>query len=391
MERSETDTGLMKIFLSFFRLGLTAFGGPAMIAYIKDLAIKNSWLTPESFRDGIVLCQSIPGATAMQMAGYVGLKVKGFKGALASFVGFGLPAFFLMLLFSILYDHFYALHWVNSIFSGLQVVVVAIIAQSTYSFGRTLVVKNKDFFKNIIVGGLAASFLGIGINPFLVILGAGLISLVLFKEQEPVKFSLEEGGEEKRGIWIALILIVILCCMAILFLLDRENFNLSVIMMKIDLFAFGGGFTSLPLMLHEIVEQRKWLDEKTFMAGIALGQVTPGPIIITSTFVGYLLGGFNSALIATISIFTPSFLLLVGIAPYFDRLKRSPYFLKATKGILATFVGLLFYAMIQFALAVPWDILRILIGVIALTALLKKTDLLYVVGITAGVSIWLFH
>jgi chromate transporter len=381
---------LILIFLSFLRLGLTAFGGPAMIAYIKDLAIKNSWLTSESLRDGIVLCQSIPGATAMQMAGYVGLKVRGFKGALASFVGFGLPAFFLMLLFSILYVHFQALHWVKSIFSGLQVVVVVIIAQATYAFGRTLVVKNKEFIKNIIVGGLAASFLGVGINPFLVILGAGLVSLVLFKEQEPLKFSLEERGEEKHGIWIALILIIILYCMTILFLLDRENFNLSVIMMKIDLFAFGGGFTSLPLMLHEIVEQRKWLDEKTFMAGIALGQVTPGPIIITSTFVGYLLSGFNSALIATISIFTPSFLLLVGIVPYFDRLKRSPYFLKATKGILATFVGLLLYAMIKFALAVPWDILRILIGVIALATLLKKVDLLYIVGITGSVSIWLF-
>ncbi len=95
---------LTRLFFSFLRLGLTAFGGPAMIAYIKELSVKkNKWLDEERFKDGVVLCQSIPGATAMQMAGYVGLRIKGIRGALASYVGFGLPAFVLMLLFSILY------------------------------------------------------------------------------------------------------------------------------------------------------------------------------------------------------------------------------------------------------------------------------------------------
>ena len=161
-------------------------------------------------------------------------------------------------------------------------------------------------------------------------------------------------------------------------------------MMKIDLFAFGGGFTSLPLMLHEIVEVRGWMDEKTFMNGIALGQVTPGPIVITATFVGYLLSGFWGSLVATLSIFTPSFLMLVIINPVFDRLKSSPLFLKATKGILASFVGLLLYVLIKFGLAVPWDILRVLLGVVALIALIKKIDLLYIVIIGGIISIWLF-
>ncbi len=126
------------------------------------------------------------------------------------------------------------------------------------------------------------------------------------------------------------------------------------------------------------------------MSGIALGQVTPGPIVITATYVGYLLYGFWGSVVATLSIFTPSFLIMVIINPVFDRLKASPLFIKATKGILASFVGLLLYVLIKFALAVPWDIIRILLGVAALIALIKKIDLLYVVIISGVISIWLF-
>jgi chromate transporter len=101
-----TSPSVIRLFFSFLRLGLTAFGGPAMIAYIKELSVKkNKWLDEERFKDGVVLCQSIPGATAMQMAGYVGLRVNGIGGALASYVGFGLPAFILMLTFSVLYKN----------------------------------------------------------------------------------------------------------------------------------------------------------------------------------------------------------------------------------------------------------------------------------------------
>jgi chromate transporter len=168
------------LFLSFLRLGLTAFGGPAMIAYIKELSVKkNKWLDEERFKDGVGLCQSIPGATAMQMAGYVGLRVKGTGGALASYIGFGLPAFALMLLFSIFYTQYHALSFVRSLFDGLQVIVVAIIAQAANSFGKNIAKSYRDLPENIIVAVLSASFLEIGASPFLVILGAGLISTLL--------------------------------------------------------------------------------------------------------------------------------------------------------------------------------------------------------------------
>ena len=143
-------------------------------------------------------------------------------------------------------------------------------------------------------------------------------------------------------------------------------------------------------MLHEIVDVRRWIDSKTFMDGIALGQVTPGPIVITATFVGYLMYGFAGALVATVAVFTPSFLLLTGVTPFFDRLKTSKHFMGATKGILATFVGLLFYTTIKFASAVPWDIARILLVSGALTALVIKVDILYVVLIGSIISVIIF-
>jgi chromate transporter len=376
----------IRLFFSFLRLGITAFGGPAMIVYIKELSVKkNKWLNEEQFKDGVVLCQSIPGATAMQMAGYVGLMVKGIKGALASYVGFGLPAFALMLFFSILYTNYHELSFVHSFFSGLQVIVVAIIAQATYSFGKNIA----KSYQNILIAVLSACSLAIGVSPFLVIPGAGLASILLIRNTDP-----SPAGNRKAGKWkikqITALLLILPAGLSALYFIDIDSFILSVLMMKIDLFAFGGGFTSLPLMLHEIVAVKGWMDGKTFMDGIALGQVTPGPIVITATFVGYLLYGFWGSLVATVSIFTPSFLMLVIINPFFNRLRSSPIFIKATKGVLASFVGLLFYVLIKFAIAVPWDPIRIIFGVAALIALFKKTDLLYVVIIGAVISSWIF-
>ena len=105
---------------------------------------------------------------------------------------------------------------------------------------------------------------------------------------------------------------------ALLFFLNRELFDLALIMSRIDLIAFGGGFASVPLMFREFVELRSWMDGPTFLNGIALGQFTPGPIVITATFVGYLLKGPLGGLIATIAMFLPSFLILIGVAPWFD-------------------------------------------------------------------------
>jgi chromate transporter len=132
-------------------------------------------------------------------------------------------------------------------------------------------------------------------------------------------------------------------------------------------------------MLHELVTVRGWLDGATFLNGIALGQVTPGPIVITATFVGYITNGLAGGLVATVGVFAPSFLMVVGILPHFDRLRASPRFNRAITGILASFVGLLLTVVVRFALQVQWNAAHVLLGVGALAALLVGTDILWVV------------
>jgi chromate transporter len=175
----------------------------------------------------------------------------------------------------------------------------------------------------------------------------------------------------------------------LLFLIDRHLFDLAALMSRIDLFAFGGGFASVPLMFHEIVEVRAWMDGTSFLDGIVLGQITPGPIVITATFVGYLLRGPLGGLIATISVFLPSFLILVAIVPYFDRLRKSPYFHNAMGGSLCSFAGLLMTVTLRFAGNVQWDLPRILLASAAFVALLRKIDILWVVGIGTILSVFL--
>jgi chromate transporter len=165
-------------------------------------------------------------------------------------------------------------------------------------------------------------------------------------------------------------------------------FELAWLMTKTDLFAFGGGFASLPLMFHQVVEVHSWLDARTFLDGIALEQITPGPIVITATFIGYMLHGPVGAVIAIVSVFLPSFLLVLGVAPYFDRLRSRPAFNHALRGVLGSFVGLLLSVAFRLAMNVSWDPKRITIALAALAALLLKVDVIWVVaaGVLASIA-----
>jgi chromate transporter len=137
---------IQELFRSFLRLGLTAFGGPAMIAYIRRMAVeKKHWLDPETFKAGVALCQVIPGATAMQAAAYVGLKARGAMGAAAAFVGFGLPAFLFMMVLSFLYSRFHDLPAAISLFAGLQAIIVGIVANAAVSFGGSALILKLRF------------------------------------------------------------------------------------------------------------------------------------------------------------------------------------------------------------------------------------------------------
>jgi len=359
-----------------------------MVAYIRSFAVdRKHWLDSETFSSGVAFCQMIPGATAMQTAAYVGLRTRGILGAAAAFIGFGLPAFLLMLAFSALYAGNQNLPVVVSAFSGLQAIIVAILAYATFSFGKTTL----KGWKRFIIAGIAALLFGFNVNPILVILLAAMMGFWLIQPGQPSADPASAIGQEETHIRPVLL---ILCATSIgvllLFLLKPTLFDLFILMFRIDLTAFGGGFASVPLMFHEIVEVRNWMNGQTFMNGIILGQVTPGPIVITATFVGFLLDGVYGAIIATIGIFLPSFMLVVGISPYYNRFRSSPYFNKVIYGVLCSFVGLLLAVTIRFTLDVQWDIRHLVLGIAAFVALYLKVDILWVVVAGTIISVLLF-
>jgi chromate transporter len=374
---------LSSVFFAFFRLGLTAFGGPAMVSYIRKMVVgQKNWLDSAVFDDGVALCQAIPGATAMQVTAYVGLRIRGATGAFAAFVGLGLPAFILMMVVSAIYVSTSALPPVMALFLALQAIVVALVAYATVSFGRI----SLKHWIHVLIAGIAAVLFIASVSPVIVIVLAALLGIILLpamkKKQEITGTTLPRPEKS-----FLILLAGALVFFVLLYLLQPNLFELAVTMARIDLFAFGGGFAALPLMFHEVVVVHSWLDSSTFINGLALGQVTPGPIVITATFVGYLTYGFWGGVVATIGIFTPSFLFVVGTVPYYDRLRSSQIYQKMFQGILFSFVGLLLSVTIKLALAVPWSWFPSLLAAGAFISLLLGAEIFWVVIAGIGIAV----
>jgi chromate transporter len=291
-----------------------------------------------------------------------------------------------MIVLSAVYVKGHTLPPMISVFKGLQVIVTVIVANAAFTFGKTWL---KDW-RGMFITLMAAVMFGLGINPILVIIVAAICGLGLHsKENSPSIQAIvpEHHYSHKSFLFILLFAAIAL---ALLFIFRRPLFDLAFLMSRIDLFAFGGGFSALPIMLNEIVHVRGWLDSLTFLDGIALGQITPGPIVITATFIGYLLYGYLGAIIATIFIFLPSFILVIALEPYFAKLQRSRYFNRVIRGILYSFVGMLLSVVIHFALNITWDIPRILFAIVTFTALVFNVKLPWIILVGVIVSVVVF-
>lgn len=357
-----------------------------MVPYIKELSVnRKQWIDEETFKHGVALCQTLPGAIAVNVAAYVGMRARGISGMMATFTGFLLPAFFLLLIFSFVYYETHTLPAAVSVFTGLQVIVVAIIANAVLSFGKNALKEKKDIF--IVIAGVIALLLKI--NPFFVIIAAAFIGIVLYNVQG-LKMTSTPAGSSHYFKDASILLGCFSAGLALLLFWDKTLFDLAMVMTKVELFAFGGGYAALTLMFNEVVEVKAWLDSKTFMDGVALGQITPGPILITATFVGYLLKGLSGAIIGTLAIFLPCIILMTIVLPFFDRLRTSSIFLRAIKGIVTCFVGLLLFILIKFANGVAWNGVSILLWLGSFIAIYRKIDILYVVIAGAVISLFIF-
>lgn len=379
---------LQNIFLAFLRLGVSAFGGPAMVPYIRKMSVdRNQWLSEASFRSGVALIQTLPGATAMQVAAYVGLRTRGVKGALAAYTGFAIPAFVLMLVLSAIYVRWRDTDIIVNAFSGLKTVVVALVANAALDFSKRYCTGWRDALLALAAG----SWLTAQLDPVIAIVGCCLAGVYIYTTTEP----LPEFVHAQRAVrtqWRMLFGLALLAAagMCILLVFLPALAGICAALLKIDIFAFGGGYVSVPLMLHEFVEVRGAMSENVFMDGIALGQLTPGPIVMTATFIGYITHGVTGAVAATLFVFTPSFLILCAASPFVDKVLHMVVVQRIFRASLATLVGLMAAVTLRFMIVIDWSPGRVLLCAAAFLALRRGVDVLWVVLVGGLCALILF-
>ncbi len=380
---------LWAIFLGMARVGTTAFGGPAMVPYIRSWAVdRKGWQSDEDFAQGVAATQLIPGATAMQAAAWAGIVSRGVPGAVAAYLGFGLPAFLLMLGLTALYFSSRDLPAMLAMFQGLQVVVAALVCHAAVNFSLRYLTS----VLRLALALAAGLWLGFGGNPILALVTACLAAAILFREIGPPEQEEAVSGPSMRALLpgalrACLVLLVFTAAwMAVVLAVDPPLFWLCLAMLKIDCFAFGGGYVTLPLMLHEVTASLSLMSEPVFMDGIALGQVTPGPIVMTAAFVGYALRGVVGAACATVAVFTPSLVGLILARAATQGLVRSVLARRVLAGSLVTLVGLLGAVGARFVIGIHWGLLEAALGLGAFIALRLGVDVLWVVLAGAGLS-----
>jgi chromate transporter len=379
---------------SFLHLGVTAYGGLAMIEPIRRrVVVEKNWLSQQEFLDGLALCQLVPGATMVQLATYVGYRLRQTAGALAAAGAFILPAFLLMLGLSCLYFRYGNLAWVKTVSHGFNAVVIALLVQALWGLMPTI---RRHWLDSLIALAALTAF-WLKINYLLVFLAAGGLRLALALKLaggEPSEMATPSAPIPNPGfIIVQAVGAVAAIALAIwgLWHLDRTLGLMSWIFLKISLVSFGGGYVMIPILQWDMVDHLKWLTLTQFLDGILLGFITPGPIIILATFVGFWLKGFIGALVGTVAIFLPPILIVIFLTPFYQRIKEVQWMRPVIQGILSALVGMLVLVTVQMGRAslTDWQSWAIMVG--AVVALIGfRVNLLWVVLVAAGVSLVLF-
>ena len=367
----------IKLFFIFLKTGTISFGGYMMlIAMIKyEFVERKKLLNNNKILDAITMASFLPGPMAINVASYVGFLLKGWKGAVVSFLAVLLPSFLIMLLFSHLYLNSKNIPGFTSFFIGVMPVVSAVIFVVAYDIFKDT--KNKFFSFILVVFSFLIAYSVKGyISIILPLLICGVLNI--FYNKNKIKFGVSFGNSSKNFIKIKGIIVASLI-MTILYLflnnapIDTKTFHLARIFSNISLTLFGGGYVFIPYLDKIIVEQLGWLTQREFIDSIAMGQITPGPILITATFIGYKINGIVGAFIATISIFLPSSVIIIFFSRVYYFFKRNAFFKIMIKGFKIGIIGLICYAgyIIMFREEI-FNFFNIVIFIISFLILSKK-------------------
>jgi len=381
-------------------VGATAYGGLAMTAQLKKKFVEEKkWISEKDFLDALSFAQILPGATFVTLMAYVGYRINKIIGAFIVPFFFILPTFATIVILSYGYFHFAGIPYVVKVFAGLGAMVVALLINAVSTVGKSVFPKlSFKYYKGFLIAAFVFVFsFWFKIGMIYLIIAAGVLGFLFYyftgefeglEEHKQTELNVKKSTSSlsvnllKYGLLIAIIVAAI--SILSFFPLLGEIFTSFF---KIGMFSFGG-YSSLPLMQHESINVHHWLSLKEFSDGIAMGQITPGPILITAAFIGFKVAGIIGAAIATTAIFSPSILLIILLYELHGKITKLPVVKVFVKGILAGFIGLLIYITVSLGVVslINWQ--TWVIFVLSAIALIRfKIDPLWIILSTIVLSL----
>lgn len=392
------QAGAWTVFRVFLRLGLTSFGGPiAHLGYFRDeFVARRGWLSENEYAELIALCQFLPGPASSQVGMAIGLSRAGIRGALAAWCGFTLPSAVLMILFALGLTRWGAALPADAL-HGLKLVAVAVVAQAVWSMARLFCIDSTRVLLTVAATAMVLYWPQAWVQVGVIVLGA-VVGLALRRVAGPA---------EGRGLSISLStrtgLAMLACFLALLLLLPlAAQYSSSPDLQVFDAFyrsgalVFGGGHVVLPLLQAEVVSPG-WIGADRFLSGYGAAQAVPGPLFTFAAFLGAAMsagpGGWIGGLLGLLAIFLPSFLLVLGVLPFWSRLRGQRGVQAALAGVNAAVVGLLLAALYDplWTTAIrDWrDVAWVVAGMAALMwAKLPPWLVVLVLGLGGAVSVW---
>ena len=376
-DASPNDRHPFAIFLIFLQLGLTSFGGPvAHLGYFhEEFVTRRRWLAESRYADLVALCQFLPGPASSQVGIALGFYRSGSAGALAAWTGFTLPSAIAMILFALgIASYLDAIP--SGAMHGLKLVAVAVVAQAVWGMARTLCPDRQR------VTIMAAATCGVLLVPSVwaqlgVIVVAAIIGLASItpKPEEGATYDPLPMTMQKRAgcLWLTLFFALLLGLPLLAALSANQTLSMGAAFYRVGSLVFGGGHVVLPLLQAEVVPPG-WVNNDAFLAGYGVAQAIPGPLFTFAAFLGASMNqapsGWSGGLICLLAIFTPSFLLVMGVLPFWEGLRRNMRVRAALSGVNAAVVGLLLAALYQpvwtSVIRVPLDFGLALVALVAL-------------------------
>ena len=354
-QTAETPHPVRDVALYFLRLGASGFGGPvALVGQMeRELVGEHRWLTKEEMREVIAVCQSLPGPLAIQVGIFISYLRGGFWGAWVGGWGFILPNFLIVAALGALYVHFGALQPVTAIFYGVSPVVIALILHSCFRLAK---LGMEDYFQWSIAVACLVVTVVLKSEVALLFIAAGVLGVLVY------------GTLWRRPPMSSTFLMAVpVVPVANSTILGK----LLLFFLKAGALTFGSGLVIVPFLQQGVVQEHGWLGEREFLVAVAIGMISPGPVVITATFVGYLVAGFWGAVAATVGIFLPSFLLILIAAPILRRHRANRNVQGFVKGAYAAAIGTILGACVLLSRIAIGDWVTVLIGVGSLVLLFR--------------------